>query len=51
MFLDSNVSGGLVGGFAPQTLDHEQYFFQNGISTWHLLYAVIHKHLKIYYLH
>jgi len=27
MFLDSNVSGGLVGGFAPQTLDHEQYFF------------------------
>ena len=30
MFLDSNVSGGLVGGFAPQTLDHEQYFF----SKW-----------------
>ena len=34
-------------------LDHDYglFFFKNGISIWHLLYTVIHDHLKIYYLH
>jgi len=39
------------GGNAPPTLDHGQYFLQNGISTLQLLYTVVHNRLKIYYLH
>ena len=51
MPLIGEVSGGGLWGLASQSLDHGQYFFQNGTSTWHLVYTVIHNHLKIYYLH
>jgi len=34
---------------APQTFIMDNIFFQNEISIWHLLYTVIHSHLKIYY--
>jgi len=39
------------GGLSPppKPLIMDSIFFQNGISTWHLLYTVIHNHLKIYY--
>ena len=39
------------GGNAPQTLDHGQYFLQNGISTRQLLYTVVRNRLIFYYLH
>jgi len=36
------VVGGVVSGvsYPPQTIDHGQYFFQNGISILHLLYGL-----------
>jgi len=48
-----HTKGSDVGGLSPpkKTLDHGQNFLQNRISTWHLLYTVIHNHLQICYLH
>ena len=43
--------GGGLGLSPSPTIDHGQYFFENGISTWHLLCTVIHNHLNIYCLH
>jgi len=36
------------GGLAapPKPLIMDNIFFQNGISIWHLLYTVIHNHLR-----
>ena len=39
---------GKSGGFAPKP--RTIFFFQNGISIWHLIYTVIHNCLKIYCL-
>jgi len=44
-------AGELWGGVTPKPLTMGNIFFQNRISTWHLLYTVIHNHLKIYYFH
>ena len=46
------VSGGLSPPH-PQTLDHGQYFFQNGIRKWHLglLYTAIHNISKFIYVY
>ena len=42
---------GGVGLSPPKSLIMDNIFFQNGITTWHLLYSVIHnKRLKICYL-
>ena len=42
----------LRGKFAPpQTLGSWIIFLQNEISTWHLLYTVIHNRLKISFFH